>query len=127
MLLLLGFVGFVAHAAIEALILVFESQTFSEEDMAGMVEMMSGSSIKWVVGVFVTLTALPVVLALRVESRGAWMATFIIAALLTAAHTLHYVGEMTEGINGVGIMSLLVHIFPSIWACILILKWRKLL
>ena len=149
--LLLGFLGFSLHAGIEALLLSFElsaRESVSIVEAGESVEQAAeeahdhsdhgdhghyhdhgeGSgddmeAMKWFIGIFVTLSALPIVLALSVKGIAGWAVTAILNVLLTGVHALHYVGEMGGGLNGVGLMSILVHVLPSAWACVLMFKW----
>jgi len=111
----LAYLGFLTQLTLEGLFLMFERDTMPAEKLESIRALMATPSTVWLTAAVVTVTLLPIWLALLVHSRAAWRTIAVIGGLVTLLHAAHYAGELNET-GAIGVVAMFGHVVPSLVA-----------
>ncbi|MEM8605900.1 MAG: hypothetical protein AAGF92_02245 [Myxococcota bacterium] len=121
-LFLVSYLGLLSHLAIESMLLPFTKARMSDDEWQQLAEFMNAPGTEWIMALFMAICALPLLSSILAESRGSWKAVSVLGWTLSIIHAAHFSIELTEHFGGLGVVSLLFVVVPSLFASAM--AWR---
>ncbi|MEM7135764.1 MAG: hypothetical protein AAF500_04250 [Myxococcota bacterium] len=94
----------------------------SDDEWRQLTDFMNTPGTEWMMALFMAVCVLPLLLSVLATSRGSWKVVGVLGWTLSIVHAAHFAAELTEHFGGLGIVSLLFVVVPSLAASAL--AWR---